>query len=71
MCYNVKTLVQSQLKRAIHQGNQQAVEEIKHNLDEMGVKDDIKIFSAGLLPSNMEHWKKSSVGSIPASTHKG
>jgi putative SOS response-associated peptidase YedK len=39
MCYNVKALLQSQLKRARRDGNEQAVEEIQLSLFELGVND--------------------------------
>jgi putative SOS response-associated peptidase YedK len=39
MCYNVKTLLRSQLKRAQRDGNEQAVQEIQLSLFELGVAD--------------------------------
>jgi len=39
MCYNVKALLRSQLKRARRDGNEQAIEEIQLSLFELGVTD--------------------------------
>jgi putative SOS response-associated peptidase YedK len=39
MCYNVKTLLRSQLKRAQKDGNEEAVKEIQLSLFELGVTD--------------------------------
>lgn len=39
MCYNVKALIQSQLKRAQREGNEQAIQEIQFNLFELGLND--------------------------------
>jgi len=80
MCYNVKALLRSQLKRAQRDGNEQAIKEIQLSLFELGVTDlhqvsgfahpKLMIYTeAHSLPvvaawGLVPHWVKDDVGKI-------